>query len=79
MKFGYWNSFDVLTQGFEIRNFINLALYCPWIILFKKGKLSNVIQKIENTKLPVGDFNEKVWKFLSPKRTMEYLQKQYLE
>jgi hypothetical protein len=29
MKFGYWNSFDVLTQGFENRNFINLALYCP--------------------------------------------------
>jgi hypothetical protein len=28
--------------------------------------LSNVIPKNENTKLSVGDFNEKVWKFLSP-------------
>ena len=26
--------------------------------------LSNVIPKIKNTKLPVRDFNEKVWKFL---------------
>jgi hypothetical protein len=31
-----------------------------------QGALSNVIPKIENTKLPVPDFNEKVCKFLSP-------------
>jgi hypothetical protein len=37
MKFVYWNSFEVFTQGFEIRNFLNLALNCPWIILFIKG------------------------------------------
>jgi len=32
-----------------------------------QGMLSNVIPKIENTKLPVRDFNEKVWKLLSSK------------
>jgi hypothetical protein len=31
-----------------------------------QGMLSNVIPKIENTKLPVRDFNEKVWKLFSP-------------
>ncbi len=67
MKFGYWNNFDVLTEGFEIWNFTNLALYYPLIILLiLQGKVSNVILKIENTKLFVCDFNEKVWKFLSP-------------
>jgi hypothetical protein len=37
-----------------------------------QGMLSNVIPKIENTKLPVHDFNEKVWKLLSPKLTTEF-------
>jgi hypothetical protein len=45
MKFGYLNSFDVLTQGFEIRNFINLALYFPWILLFNKGNYITLSQK----------------------------------
>jgi len=31
-----------------------------------QGMLSNVIPEIENAKLPVQDFNEKVWKLLSP-------------
>jgi hypothetical protein len=65
MKFGYWNSFDVLTQGFENRNFINLALYYPLIILFNKASYQTLTQKIENTKLSVCDFNEKDWKLLS--------------
>jgi hypothetical protein len=30
-----------------------------------QGMLSNVIPEIENAKLPVRDFNEKVWKLLS--------------
>jgi hypothetical protein len=30
-----------------------------------QGMLANVIPGIENAKLPVRDFNEKVWKLLS--------------
>ena len=32
-------------EGCEIRNFINLALYCPWIILFYKGCYQTLSQK----------------------------------
>ena len=32
-------------EGWEIRNFINLALYCPWIILFYKGCYQTLSQK----------------------------------
>ena len=32
-------------EGCEIRNFINLALYCPWIILFNKGCCQTLSQK----------------------------------
>jgi hypothetical protein len=38
----------------------------------KQGNLSNVFPKIKNTKLRVFDFNEKVWKFLSPYLTNEF-------
>ncbi len=40
MKFGYWNSFDVLTQGFENRDFINLALSLRVILLVYRRLLS---------------------------------------
>ena len=32
-------------EGCEIRNFINLALYCPWIIQFHKGCYQTLSQK----------------------------------
>jgi hypothetical protein len=28
LKFGYWHSFDVLTQGCGKGNYINMASYC---------------------------------------------------
>ena len=32
-------------EGCEIRNFIKLALYCPWVILFSKGCYQTLSQK----------------------------------
>ena len=79
LKFWYWLCFDVLTQGCENVDSINLALYCPWIILFKKGtyKTLSKTSKIKKTpcyrfhrrslKIFIAITNKQISKNLSPK------------
>ncbi len=48
LNFWYWHCFDVLTQGCENVDSINMALYCPWIILFKKGTYETLSKTLKD-------------------------------